>query len=82
LYDVVDVLENIGREIEKTIPQVAINWVLQNKSVSNVVLGARNEEQLLSNLDAVGWNLSEDHMDQLDRVSRTAPIYPHWVGAR
>lgn len=82
LYDVVDVLEKIGEEIDKSIPQVAINWLLQNKSVSNVVVGARNEKQLLSNMEAVGWTLSDGHLAQLNEVSQRAPIYPHWVGDR
>ncbi|UII25813.1 aldo/keto reductase [Fulvivirga maritima] len=82
LFDVVDLLEKISDETGKSIPQIAINWVLQNKTVSNVVIGARNEKQLISNLDSVGWNLSEEHHDLLNKVSERTPIYPHWVGAR
>ncbi len=82
LYNIVDVLGKIGKEIDKSIPQVAINWLLQNKSVSNVVVGARNEKQLLSNIESVGWNLSEKHLKQLNEVSKQIPIYPHWVGDR
>ena len=82
LYQLIEVLERIAGELDKSIPQVAINWLLGNKSVSNVVLGARNEEQFLANLGAVGWNLSQEHRDQLDRVSAMSPIYPHWVGNR
>lgn len=82
LYNVVEVLEKIAEEIGKSIPQVAINWLLQNKTVSNVVIGARNEEQLLSNIEAVGWNLSEEHLNQLNEASKQTLIYPHWVGDR
>ncbi|QDH79750.1 aldo/keto reductase [Echinicola soli] len=82
LYKVVDVLENIADELDKSIPQVAINWLLQKRTVSNVVIGARNEKQLLANIDAVGWKLSEKHLLQLDKVSGQTPIYPHWVGER
>ncbi|WP_215222637.1 aldo/keto reductase [Echinicola shivajiensis] len=82
LLNIIDVLEKISAETGKSIPQIAINWLLQNKSVSNVVIGARNEKQLLSNIGAVGWNLSEKHFNQLNEISTQTPIYPHWVGER
>ncbi|WP_318345566.1 aldo/keto reductase [Flagellimonas baculiformis] len=82
LYDVVETLERIGKEMDKTIPQVAINWLLQNKTVSNIVIGARNEKQLISNMDSVGWNLSEGLLNELNAISEKMPIYPHWVGDR
>lgn len=82
LFNVIDVLEKISNEIGKSIPQIAINWLLQNKSVSNVVIGARNEKQLLSNIASVGWNLSQEHLNQLNELSKQTPIYPHWVGDR
>ncbi|WP_417361537.1 aldo/keto reductase [Galbibacter sp.] len=82
LYDIVEQLERIGGELDKSIAQIAINWLLQNKQVSNVVIGARDERQLISNIEAVGWNLSEKHLNQLNEVSRQSLIYPHWVGER
>jgi aryl-alcohol dehydrogenase-like predicted oxidoreductase len=78
LYDVVDVLASIADETGKTIPQVALNWLLSRPTVANIVVGARNEEQLKANLGAVGWNLSEDQIDRLDAVSRRHPAYPYW----
>ncbi|MDQ2657493.1 MAG: aldo/keto reductase [Bacteroidota bacterium] len=82
LYDVVDALETVGNVVGKTISQVAINWLLQRETVSNIVIGARNEKQLIENLDAVDWSLAETHLSILDRISARSPIYPHWVGAR
>lgn len=82
LYNVIDVLDQVAAETGKTVSQVAINWLLQNKTVSNIVIGARNEKQLLENIDATGWNLSADHLLKLDAVSEQVPIYPHWVGKR
>jgi aryl-alcohol dehydrogenase-like predicted oxidoreductase len=78
LYDVVDVLDEIAKETGKTIPQISLNWLLQRPSVSNVVIGARNEEQLKQNLGAVGWCLSEDQIARLDAVSEPTPAYPYW----
>lgn len=82
LYSVVDNLEKISIEIGKSIPQIAINWLLQNKSVSNIIIGARNEKQLLSNIESVGWNLSKEHLNLLNKISEQTSIYPHWVGDR
>ncbi len=78
LYSVVDVLLEIAEETGKSVPQIALNWLLQRPSVVNIVIGARNEEQLRDNLGAVGWNLSPDQMARLDKVSHRHPVYPYW----
>lgn len=78
LYDVVDVLDEIAAETGKSIPQISLNWLLQRPTVANIVIGARNEEQLKQNLEAVGWNLTEDQVARLDRASDKTPIYPYW----
>ena len=83
LYRVVDALAEVAAEIGRTIPQVAINWLLQRPTVSTVLIGARNEEQLRDNLGAIGWSLSEDQMARLDGASRVMPpypYYPYWNG--
>jgi aryl-alcohol dehydrogenase-like predicted oxidoreductase len=78
LYNVVDVLEEIAGEVGKTIPQVALNWLLQRPGVANLVVGARNEAQLIQNLGAIGWNLTPEQVARLDAVSRQHPTYPYW----
>ena len=78
LYDVVDVLAAISEEIDKTIPAVALNWLLQRPSVANVVVGARDEAQLRQNLTAVGWTLTAEQVARLDAVSQRTPSYPYW----
>ncbi len=78
LYNIVDALDEIAQETGKTIPQVALNWLLQRPTVSSLIIGARNEEQLKQNLGAVGWNLTPEQVERLDRVSQTTPIYPYW----
>ena len=78
LYAIVDVLDAIARETGKSVPQVAINWLLQRPTVSSVIIGARNEQQLRDNLGAVGWNLTAEQVARLDAASvRTAP-YPYF----
>jgi aryl-alcohol dehydrogenase-like predicted oxidoreductase len=75
---VVDALDEIGKETGKTVPQVALNWLLQRPSVSTVIVGARNEEQLRQNLAAEGWNLSHEQIAKLDAASDVPPVYPYW----
>ena len=62
----------------KTVPQVALNWLLQRPTVSSVIVGARNEEQLRQNLGAVGWNLTAEQVAVLDKASDREPVYPYW----
>jgi len=78
LYKVVDALEEVAKEVGKTVPQVALNWLLQRPSVSTVIVGARNEEQLRQNLAAEGWNLSSAQVAKLDAASNVTPVYPYW----
>ncbi|HEY1107285.1 MAG TPA: aldo/keto reductase [Opitutaceae bacterium] len=78
LYDVVDALDAVARETGKTIPQVALNWLLQRPSVSTIVIGARNEEQLRQNLGAVGWSLTKEEVARLDKASERPKAYPYW----
>ena len=82
LYTTVRVLEEIAGETGKSVPQIALNWLLHRPTVSNIVIGARNEAQLIDNLGAVGWRLSEEQMNRLNEVTIQTPPYPHWVGAR
>ncbi|MBP1850799.1 aldo/keto reductase [Rhizobium halophytocola] len=78
LFAVVDVLDVIAEETGKTVPQVALNWLLQRPTVSSVIIGARTEEQLRQNLGAVGWSLSAGQVARLDAASRTEAPYPHF----
>ncbi len=78
LYKVVDALEEVAKECGRSVPQVALNWLLQRPTVSTVIFGARNEEQLRQNLQAAGWNLSPEQVAKLDRASDVTPIYPYW----
>jgi aryl-alcohol dehydrogenase-like predicted oxidoreductase len=77
-YSVMDVLDAISAETGKTVAQVALNWLLQRPTVANVLIGARDEDQLNENVGAVGWNLSAEQVARLDAVSETDTIYPYW----
>ncbi|MEV6550540.1 aldo/keto reductase [Streptomyces sp. NPDC051597] len=78
LYRVVDTLDELAGETGRTIPQIALNWLLRRPTVSSVIIGARDEEQLRQNLGALGWTLTDEQVARLDAASaRTAP-YPYF----
>jgi aryl-alcohol dehydrogenase-like predicted oxidoreductase len=78
VFRVVDALDEVARETGKSIPQIAINWLLQRPTVATVIIGARNEEQLQQNLGSVGWALSKEQIARLDAASATSLAYPYW----
>jgi aryl-alcohol dehydrogenase-like predicted oxidoreductase len=78
LFKVVDALDGVAKETGKTVPQIALNWLLQRPTVATLVIGARNEEQLRQNLGAVGWQLAPEQMAQLDAASARPKTYPYW----
>ncbi|MFD3555853.1 aldo/keto reductase [Streptomyces goshikiensis] len=78
LYRVVDALDEIAGETGKAVPQIALRWLLQRPTVSSVIIGARDEEQLRQNLGAVGWTLTPEQMATLDAASRRTAPYPYF----
>ena len=83
LYRVVDAMDEVAKETGKTLPQIALNWLLQRPTVASVLIGARDEAQLKQNLGALGWQLSADQAARLDAASAVTPpypYYPYWNG--
>jgi aryl-alcohol dehydrogenase-like predicted oxidoreductase len=78
LFRVMDAIDAIAKETGKSVPQVAINWLLQRPTVANVIVGARNEEQLKQNLGSVGWTLTKEQIARLDKASAKTKTYPYW----
>ncbi|MGA9244504.1 MAG: aldo/keto reductase [Silvibacterium sp.] len=78
LYKIVDTIDEVAKETSKSVPQIALNWLLQRPTVASIIMGARNEEQLKQNLASTGWNLSPEQVAKLDSVSAVTPIYPYW----
>ncbi len=78
VYSIVDAIDEVAKETGKTVPQIALNWLLRRPSVSTVIVGARDEQQLKQNLDAVGWKLSPEQVARLDAASRVTLAYPYW----
>lgn len=78
LYRVIDALDEVAADVGKSIPQIAIQWLLRRPTVASVIIGARDEAQLRENLGAIGWSLSADHIRRLDEASTVTPPYPYW----
>lgn len=78
IYQVVEAIDEIAQETGKTVPQIALNWLLRRPTVSTVIIGARNETQLRQNLGAVGWELTPDQISRLDAASEVTLAYPYW----
>jgi aryl-alcohol dehydrogenase-like predicted oxidoreductase len=82
LFSIVEAIDEVANETGKSVPQTALNWLLQRPTVSTVIMGARNGEQLKQNLGAVGWNLSGEQVARLDTASKVARPYPYWHQAQ
>ncbi len=78
LYRVVDALDEVAQETGKTVPQIALNWLLARPSVATLIIGARSEEQLRQNLGAIGWKLTSAQIARLDAASTVPLPYPYW----
>nr|CAD6630404.1 aldo/keto reductase [arsenite-oxidising bacterium NT-25] len=78
LLCVVDALDEVAADTGKTVAQIALNWLLQRPTVSSVIVGARNEEQLRQNLGAVDWSLTCEQVAKLDKASAIGAPYPHF----
>lgn len=78
IFTIIDAIDEIVKETGKSVTQIALNWVLQRPTVSTVIIGARNEEQLKQNLGAIGWSLNSEQIKKLDTASAVTSIYPYW----
>lgn len=80
-WKVTDALDAAAISTGKSHAQIAIRWLLQKPGVTAPIIGARNMDQLNSNLGASGWKLSDDVMKQLDAASDAAVSYPYDAAA-
>jgi aryl-alcohol dehydrogenase-like predicted oxidoreductase len=78
VFKVIDAIDAIAKETGKTVTQIALNWLLQRPTISTIIVGARNEEQLRQNLGAVGWNLTPAQVAKLDGAIAVTLAYPYW----
>jgi len=78
MHRVIDAIDEVAAETGKTVPQIALNWLLRRPTVSTLVIGARDEKQLRANLASVGWELTMEQVARLDAASDPKLAYPYW----
>ncbi|MFC2253264.1 aldo/keto reductase [Labrys portucalensis] len=78
LFRVIDALNDVAEETGRSVPQIAINWLTSRPTVSSVIIGARNEDQLRQNLGAIGWSLTPEQRQKLDAASAVEAAYPYF----
>jgi len=78
-YDIIDVMKELGDARKVSVAQIALSWLLHQKHVTSVIIGAKTEQQLVDNLAATSVELSRDDLKKLDEVSKLKPEYPGWM---
>ena len=78
VFDVVEGLDAVAAESGKSVPQLALNWLLRKPTVSSLIIGARNADQLKANLQAGSFTLTPEQVAKLDKVSERPVPYPYW----
>jgi len=78
-FDIIDVMAEIGKKHEVSVARIALAWLLHNKSVTSVIIGAKRQEQLLDNIAATQLSLSDDDMQKLNAISALSSEYPGWM---
>ena len=82
LYDIVDVVVDVAEKHGVTGAEVALAWLLGRPGVASVIVGARTEKQLETNLKAADLTLTAEDRGRLDKVSQTPLAYPYWHQAQ
>jgi len=77
-FEIVQHLERISDNYDKTVAQTALNWLLRRPAVTSVIIGARNIQQLTENVGASEWAITSDDVEYLDNLSKPAIPYPVW----
>ncbi|OAS83975.1 MULTISPECIES: aldo/keto reductase [Metabacillus] len=75
-FKILQAVQEVTHEIDKTPAQVALNWLLNKEEITSPIFGASSLDQFEENMGSVGWKLSEEHWDNLDKVSKLPSEYP------
>lgn len=78
-YDAIEVMRTIAADKGCTVPQVALAWLLHQKVVTSVILGAKRVDQLTDNIGAAEVSLSAEDLAALDAVTKLPEEYPGWM---
>jgi aryl-alcohol dehydrogenase-like predicted oxidoreductase len=78
LFDIIDVLLEVGGEQGVSAAQVALAWLLRQPGVTSVIIGGRTKAQFGDNLAAADLKLTDADLARLEKVSRPPLAYPYW----
>jgi aryl-alcohol dehydrogenase-like predicted oxidoreductase len=81
-YDCIDAMRAIAAARGASVARVALAWLLAQRHVTTIIVGARTEAQLRDNLEATTLALTAEELAALDRVSALPAEYPGWMIAR
>lgn len=81
-FDIIDVMTKIGKRYDASAARVALSWIKDKPSVTSVIIGAKNQEQLLDNIACTQLQLTQDEIKELDAISALTPEYPGWMVER
>ena len=81
-YNIIDVLIRIGLKYQVSAAKIALAWLLVQPGVTSVIIGAKKQEQLIDNLGAVHIQLSNEELEELNKISEIEPEYPAWMVSR
>jgi aryl-alcohol dehydrogenase-like predicted oxidoreductase len=78
-YDIIDLMTKIGEHYNASPARVALSWIKDKPGVTSVIIGARNQDQLMDNLACTQLQLTKDEIGELDAISALTPEYPGWM---
>lgn len=78
-YDIIEIMDEVSKAHNASVAQVALAWLLHQKAVTSVIIGVKNEKQLLDNLKSTEISFTDEELVKLDEVSKLAPEYPGWM---
>ena len=79
VFDIIDAMRPLARERSVSVANIALAWLLHQKVVTSIIIGAKNLEQLEDNLNAVNIELSPEELQRLDEIGALTPEYPQWM---
>ncbi len=65
---IIEKIKKIANEYNKTCAQVALRWILENPSITSVIVGAKNPKQIAQNTKAIGWKLSNKDRETINKT--------------
>ncbi len=78
-FDIIDVMARIGEKHSASVARIALTWTKDRPGVTSVIIGAKNQEQLLDNIACTQLQLADDELKELNEISALTPEYPGWM---